>query len=150
VTPSRHQRRQAEVLLVEDNPADARLIAEILRGGPIPKNLRVVGNGDEALRFMRRQGAYIEAPRPSLVVLDLNLPGTDGRDVLRELKSDPDLRCIPVVVLTTSGAPTDVRHAYELQANAYVVKPVGLDAFTEVIRALEQFWLAKAQLPGPI
>lgn len=150
MSPFRDQRRPVEVLLVEDNPADARLIAEILRGGPVPKNVRVLGGGDDALRFLRRQGDFLKAPRPHLVVLDLNLPGMNGRDVLREVKNDPDLRCIPVVVFTTSGAPTDVRFAYELQANAYLVKPVGLDAFTGVIRAVEEFWLAKAQLPGPI
>jgi CheY-like chemotaxis protein len=150
VTPARYQRRLAEVLLVEDNPADARLIAEILRGSPVPKHLHVLGSGDEALCFLRRRAPFLDAPRPSLVVLDLNLPGRDGRDVLGELKGDPELRWIPVVVFTTSGAPSDVRHAYELQANAYVVKPVGLDAFTDVVLAMEHFWLAKAQLPGPI
>ena len=150
MTPTRDQRRPAEVLVVEDNPADARLIAEILRGGPVPKNVRVIACGDEAMRFLRRQGGFLEAPRPNLVVLDLNLPGRDGRDVLRGIKNDDDLRLIPVVVFTTSAAATDVRHAYELRANAYLVKPVGLDAFTDVIRAVEDFWLAKAQRPGPI
>ena len=149
MSPGREQRHAAEVLLVEDNPADARLITEILGRGPVPKRIRVVGGGDEALVLLRRRGVALEAPRPSLVVLDLNLPGRDGRDVLREMKQDPELRCIPVVVFTTSSALTDVRQAYELQANAYLVKPIGLDAFTEVIRAVEDFWLAKAQLPGP-
>lgn len=136
-----------EVLVVEDNPPDARLIEEILRRGSIRKNVRVAGNGDEALAFLRREGAFVDAARPSLVILDLNLPGRDGREVLREIKSDPNLRCIPVVVLTTSGAPIDVQHAYDLSANAYIVKPVGLDAFTEAIQAVERFWLSSAQLP---
>lgn len=140
--------RIVEVLLVEDNVPDARLIKDILGHGPVPKNVRVAGGGDEALAFLRRKGAFLDAPRPSLVILDLNLPGRDGRDVLREIKSDIKLRCIPVVVLTTSGAPTDVQHAYDLHANAYIVKPVGLDAFTEAIQAVERFWLASAQLPG--
>lgn len=137
-----------EVLLVEDNPPDARLIKEILCCGSVPKNVRVASDGDEALSFLRRQGEFRDAARPKLVILDLNLPGRDGREVLREIKNDPKLRCIPVVVLTTSGAPTDVQHAYDLQANAYIVKPVGLDAFTEAIQAVERFWLSNAQLPG--
>jgi CheY-like chemotaxis protein len=138
----------AEVLLVEDNRPDARLIREILIQGRVPKNVRVVDGGDDALAFLRRTGPYATAPRPSLVVLDLNLPGRDGREVLREIKTDRSLRHIPVVVLTTSSAPTDVQHAYELHANAYIVKPLGLDAFTEVIRAVEDFWLRMAQRPG--
>jgi two-component system, chemotaxis family, response regulator Rcp1 len=141
-------RRVVEVLVVEDNPPDARLIKEILCHGSVPKNVRVAGSGDEALAFLRREGVFRDAARPSLVVLDLNLPGRDGREVLREIKNDPTLRRIPVVVLTTSGAPSDVEHAYELQANAYIVKPVGLDAFTEAIQAVERFWLWNAKLPG--
>ena len=137
-----------EVLVVEDNPPDARLIEEILRNGTVRKNVRVAVNGDEALAFLRREGPFVDAARPSLVILDLNLPGRDGREVLREIKSDPKLRCLPVVVLTTSGAPIDVQNAYDLQANAYIVKPVGLDAFTEAIQAVERFWLSSAQLPG--
>jgi two-component system, chemotaxis family, response regulator Rcp1 len=137
-----------EVLVVEDNPPEARLIAEILLHGSVRKNVRIAGDGDEALAFLRRQGPFVDAARPSLVILDLNLPGMDGREVLREIKNDPKLRCIPVVVLTTSGAPIDVRHAYDLQANAYLVKPVGLDAFTEAVQAVERFWLSNAQLPG--
>jgi two-component system, chemotaxis family, response regulator Rcp1 len=140
--------RLVEILLVEDSPPDARLIEEILRGGPVPKNVRIAGDGDEALSFLRREGGFLDAPRPSFVILDLNLPGRDGREVLREIKNDPKLRCIPVVVLTTSAAPTDVQHAYDLQANAYIVKPVGLDAFTKAIQAVESFWFSNAQLPG--
>jgi CheY-like chemotaxis protein len=136
------------VLVVEDNPPDARLIEELLRLGPLPKNIHIVGSGDEAMAFLRRREAFADAPRPQLVVLDLNLPGSDGRDVLSDIKQDPELCGIPVVILTTSVAPSDVQHAYDLHANAYVVKPVGLDAFTSLIRALEEFWLAKVQLPG--
>jgi len=138
-----------EILLVEDNRPDARLIEEILRQGRVPKNISVVTEGDEALAFLQRRGVHAEAPRPALVVLDLNLPGRDGRELLREIKGDPALRRIPVVVLTTSDAPGDVQQAYDLQANAYIVKPVGLDAFTEVILAIEQFWLAIALHPEP-
>ena len=144
---NRESSRVVEILLVEDNPADARLIQEILCHGSAPKNVRVAADGDEALLLLRRQGAFIDAARPHLVLLDLNLPGRHGREVLREIKNDPNLRCVPVVVLTTSGAPTDVQHAYDLQANAYVVKPVGLDAFTEAIQSVEKFWLSSARLP---
>jgi chemotaxis family two-component system response regulator Rcp1 len=148
VSPHRAQRKVPHVLVVEDNAPDARLIDELLRLGPLPKTIHIVGSGDEAMSFLRRREAFAEAPRPQLVVLDLNLPGCDGREVLGEIKQDPELRGIPVVILTTSVAPTDVQHAYDLHANAYVVKPVGLDAFTALIRSLEEFWLAKAQLPG--
>jgi CheY-like chemotaxis protein len=147
MSPHRKHPLPPEILLVEDSPPDARLIEEILLLGPVPKKVRVVGNGDDALSFLRRRGVYQNAPRPRLVVLDLNLPGRDGRDVLREIKNDVDLRCIPVVVLTTSGAPTDVQNAYDLHANAYIVKPMRLDAFTDVIRAVEDFWLTRVQLP---
>jgi two-component system, chemotaxis family, response regulator Rcp1 len=148
VSSHRANRRIPVVLVVEDNPPDARLIDELLRAGPLPKTVHVVGSGDEAMSFLRRRGAYPDAPRPQLVVLDLNLPGCDGREVLSDIKNDPELRGIPVVILTTSVAPTDVQNAYNLHANAYVVKPVGLDAFTTLVLALEEFWLAKAQLPG--
>jgi len=148
VSPDRASRKTPNVLVVEDNPPDARLIEELLRLGPLPKNIHIVGSGDEAMAFLRRREAFADAPRPQLVVLDLNLPGSDGRDVLSDIKQDPELCGIPVVILTTSVAPSDVQHAYDLHANAYVVKPVGLDAFTSLIRALEEFWLAKVQLPG--
>ena len=148
MSSTRLDRPPAEVLLIEDSHPDARLIEEILLNGRAPKHVRVVRGGGEALSFLRRTGVYVDAPRPNLVVLDLNLPGIDGREVLRQIKNDPALRCIPVVVFTTSGAPTDVRQAYDLQANAYIVKPVGLDAFTDVIRVVEEFWLAIAQRPG--
>lgn len=144
---ARPSRGPVEVLLVEDHPPDARLIEEAFRNGPRPKTVRTVSGGDEAMSFLLRRSPYADAPRPKLVVLDLNLPGRDGREVLREIKSDPDLRRIPIVVLTTSDAPGDVQNAYDLHANAYIVKPVGLDAFAEVIRAVEEFWLVRAQLP---
>jgi chemotaxis family two-component system response regulator Rcp1 len=144
----RHDRDRhppAEVLLVEDNLPEARLIERILCEGPIAKNLCVVNGAEEALLRLRLAGADGGAARPDLVVLDLNMPGTDGRDVLSEIKTDPRLRRIPVVVLTTSSAPGDVQQAYDLNANAYVVKPIGLDAFAAVIRSLEEFWLGHAQ-----
>lgn len=135
------------ILLVEDNPADVRLIAEVLGQGPANVELRVVADRDEAMEFLRREGDHRESPRPAAVLLDLNLPGTDGREVLAELKADPALRSIPVVVLTTSRADADVARCYELHANAYVTKPVDLDEFVDAIRSVERFWLETATLP---
>ncbi len=135
------------ILLVEDNPADVRLIAEVLAQGPAVVELSVVASGDEAMAFLRQEGDYQGTSRPAAVLLDLNLPGTDGRDVLAELKGDPALRSIPVVVLTTSRADADVARCYELHANAYVTKPVDLDEFVDTIRSLERFWLETATLP---
>jgi two-component system, chemotaxis family, response regulator Rcp1 len=148
VKGSPNERRPAEILLIEDNLADARLTMEILREGPIPKVIRTVRDGDEALACLRRKGAFAGAARPDLIILDLNLPLRDGREVLAEVKSDPDLRRIPVVVLTTSGADLDIRHAYDLHANCYILKPLGLEAFRTTLRAMEEFWLSVARLPG--
>ena len=141
------ERRPLEILLVEDNPPDIRLMTETLLRGGAPKNIELARNGDEALARLRRRGRDGSAAVPDLIILDLNLPGTDGRDVLGEVKTDPELRCIPVVVLTTSSAPSDVWRAYDLHANCYIVKPIGLRAFTASIEALERFWCSVAQLP---
>jgi CheY-like chemotaxis protein len=140
--------RQAEVLLVDDNAGDARLTAEALKEGVLDVRLSVARNGLDALAFLRREGAYATAPRPDLVLLDLNLPTKDGREVLRELKADPALRRIPVVVLSTSDAPQDIADAYDLHANCYITKPVEMTRFIEVMRLIEQFWLTVVQLPG--
>lgn len=140
--------RQAEVLLVDDNAGDARLTAEALKEGVLDVRLSVARNGLDALAFLRREGAYATAPRPDLVLLDLNLPSKDGREVLRELKADPALRRIPVVVLSTSDAPQDIADAYDLHANCYITKPVEMTRFIEVMRLIEQFWLTVVQLPG--
>ena len=147
MNPERVRPPLREVLLVEDNPADVRLTTDLLGQGGAPKRVSVARDGDEALAFLRREGRFAAAPRPDLVVLDLNLPGRDGRDVLAEIKRDAELRSIPVVVLTTSSAPQDVRRAYDLHANCYIVKPVGLAAFAAAIRAIEQLWFSVAQLP---
>jgi len=139
--------RPIEILLVEDNPGDARLTREALRDGTVQNNLSVVDDGVEALAFLRREGAYQESPRPDLILLDLNLPRKDGRQVLAEIKADPDLKMIPVVILTTSTAEEDVLNSYGLHANAYVKKPVDLSQFLRVVQAIEEFWLTLVTFP---
>jgi CheY-like chemotaxis protein len=137
-----------EILLVEDNPADARLTREVFEGGRLATHINVVHDGDQALAFLRREGEYADCPRPKLVLLDLNLPRKDGREVLQELKSDPSLSRIPVIVLTTSAAEADILHSYDLQANCFITKPLDLDEFFDVVRAIEDFWLTTARLPS--
>ena len=140
--------REVEILLVEDNPGDARLTLEALKEGRVHNRLSHVVDGVEALAFLRRQGRYATAPRPDLILLDLNLPRKDGREVLAELKSDANFRRIPVVVLTTSQSDEDVLRAYNLNANCYVSKPVDLDQFIKVVRGIEDFWLTIVKLPA--
>ena len=138
------------LLLVEDNPADIRLTQEALKEGQVPVNLSVVTDGVEAVDFLRRAGIYKDAPRPDLILLDLNLPRKNGREVLSEIKNDPDLKRIPVLVMTTSKAQQDVARAYSLNANCYITKPMDLDEFMEVVRSIEDFWLEKASLPEKV
>lgn len=140
-------RPNMEILLVEDNPADARLAAEALKEGRVKAHLSTVGDGVAALEFLRREGAHASAPKPDIVILDLNLPRKDGREVLAELKADPVLRRIPIIVLTTSQAETDVLMSYDLHANCYVTKPVDLERFLSVVRYIEDFWLTMVRLP---
>jgi len=137
-----------EILLVEDSLADARLTKRALLKSRVPSNLHVVRDGVEAMAFVQRRPPYADAPRPDLILLDLNLPRKDGRAVLSELKSDERLRTIPVVVLTTSVAPDDIETCYQLHANCFLVKPVDLEAFTSTILAIEEFWLTRAKLPS--
>ncbi len=136
-----------EILLVEDNPGDARLAAEALKENKVRNNLYHVKDGVEAMRFLRRQAEYADVPPPDLVLLDLNLPRKDGHEVLKEMKGDAEMRKIPVVVLTTSAAERDLIKSYNLHANAYVVKPMSLDQFVEVVQAIEEFWLSIVKLP---
>ncbi len=136
-----------EIFLVEDNPGDARLTVEALREAKVHNRLSWANDGVEALAFLRRQGKYADAPRPDLILLDLNLPRKDGREVLAEIKADDNLRRIPVVVLTTSQAEEDILKAYHLNANCYITKPVDLDKFLKVVRAIESFWLDIVRLP---
>ena len=139
--------RPIEILLVEDSPSDVRLTREALKEAKVVNMLHVAQDGIEALDFLRKQGQYASRPSPDLILLDLNLPKKDGRDVLAEIKQDKNLKRIPVVVLTTSSAEEDVVRAYNLHANAYVTKPVDLTQFLEVIRTIEAFWLAVVTLP---
>jgi chemotaxis family two-component system response regulator Rcp1 len=137
-----------QILLVEDSVADVRLTQEALRDARIANDLHVVGDGEEAMRFLRRADQYADVPRPDLVLLDLNLPRKDGREVLAEMKEEDDLRRIPVIVLTTSRAETDVMKAYDLHVNAYVPKPIDLQEFIGVVRGIEDFWLSIVKLPS--
>ena len=139
--------RPIEILMVEDNPGDVRLTVEALKEGKVRNNLRTVEDGVEAMAFLRRQGKYAEAPRPDLVLLDLNLPKMNGREVLAEIKDDDDLRRIPVVILTVSKAEQDIIKSYNLHANCYITKPVDLDQFLEVVKSIENFWLTVVMLP---
>lgn len=139
--------RPAEVLLVEDSPGDVRLTREALKEGKVRNNLSVVSDGVEAMEFLRREGKYQDAPRPDIVLLDLNMPRKDGREVLAEMKSDEQLKRIPVVVLTTSEAEQDILRTYDLHANCYLTKPVDLEQFISIVKSVEDFWLTIVQLP---
>lgn len=139
---------EVEILLVEDSPGDVRLTREALKNSRFPNRLHVVGDGVEALAFLRRQGPYAAtAVRPHLILLDYNLPRKSGHEVLADIKADPDLRRIPVVVLTTSEAEQDIWQAYDLHANCFISKPVDFDVFLDVIRSIEDFWLTTVKLP---
>jgi two-component system, chemotaxis family, response regulator Rcp1 len=136
-----------EILLIEDNMRDARLAQETLKDSKVHNNLYCVEDGVEAMDFLRRQKEYAGAPPPDLILLDLNLPRKDGREVLAEIKEDPKLRLIPVVIMTSSEAERDLVRTYGLHANAYVVKPIDLDRFVEVVQAIKDFWLTIVKLP---
>jgi CheY-like chemotaxis protein len=136
-----------EILLVEDNPGDVRLTMEALKENKVSNNLHVVNDGVEAMKFLHREETYSDGPRPDLILLDLNLPKKDGREVLAEIKNDDSLRRIPVVVLTTSQAEEDVSKAYDLYANCYVTKPVDLEKFIIVVKSIEDFWVTIVKLP---
>jgi two-component system response regulator len=137
-----------EVLLVEDDPGDVLLTVEAFEHNKVNNTLSVVNDGEQAMAFLRREGEYADAPRPDLILLDLNLPRKDGREVLGEIKADDDLRSIPVVVLTTSEADEDILRSYHLHANAYVTKPVDFESFIEAIKQIDHFFVSVVQLPG--
>ena len=139
--------KPVEILLVEDNPGDVRLVKESLKDIKVLNNLRVAKDGQEALDFLHREGDYAEVPHPDLILLDLNLPKKDGREVLAEIKVDDNLKRIPVVVLTTSKAEEDILKSYNLQANCYITKPVDLDEFIKVVKSIKDFWLTIVKLP---
>jgi CheY-like chemotaxis protein len=138
-----------QILLVEDSPGDIRLTREVLRDAKIANELHIVGDGEQAMAFLRCEGDYAAVQRPDLILLDLNLPRKDGREVLAELKDDPDLHLIPVIVLTTSAVEQDVLRSYDLNAACYITKPIDLDEFVTVVRSIESFWLTIVRLPQP-
>ncbi len=136
-----------EILLVEDSPGDVRLTKEAFRDAKVHVNLHVAPDGAEAMAFLQQEGKYAAAPRPDLILLDLNLPKKDGREVLEEVKQDPDLKTIPVVILTTSASDVDILRSYRLHANCYITKPVDLEGFMNVIKNIDTFWLNIVKLP---
>ena len=138
---------EIEILLVEDNPGDIVLTQEALREGKIRNRLSIAKDGMEAMAFLRREGEFASAPRPDLILLDLNMPRKNGAEVLMEVKADPNLKTIPVVILTTSDAEQDVLKAYQLNANCYITKPVEFDRFVKVVQTIDEFWLSIVQLP---
>jgi chemotaxis family two-component system response regulator Rcp1 len=140
--------KPVEILLVEDSSGDVRLTMEALKEAKVLNNLSVAGDGTEAMAFLKREGAHAKAPRPDMILLDLNLPKKDGREVLAEIKADPNLRRIPVVVLTTSRDEEDIFRAYDLHANCYITKPVDFKQFLEVVQSIEDFWLTVVKLPA--
>lgn len=139
--------RPVEILLVEDNPGDVRLMQEVFRECKVHNNIHIVHDGVEALAFLRNEGKYTNVPRPDLILLDLNLPKKDGREVLSDIKKDNNLKRIPVVILTVSNAEQDILKAYDLSANCYIRKPVNLDQFISVVKSIENFWLSVVMLP---
>jgi len=140
--------RPIEILLVEDNPIDVALTEEALKETKVSNNMTVAEDGVQALAILRKEGQYADAPRPDLILLDLNLPKKDGREVCAEIKKDPALRRIPVVILTTSRAEQDILETYDLGANCYITKPVDLDQFTQVVKVVDDFWFAIVTLPS--
>lgn len=142
--------RPADFLLVEDNPGDVRLTQEALKSHKVQNNLHVVNDGEEAMSFLRKEGKHANAPRPDIILLDLNLPRKDEREVLADIKSDPSLKTIPVVVITSSEAEQDVIRSYNLNANCYVTKPVNLDQFIKVVQSINDFWLTIVKLPSSL
>ena len=139
-----------EILLVEDNPGDVRLTLEVMKDARVRNHMSMVKDGVEALAFLRREGDFADAPRPDLILLDLNLPKKDGREVLADIKADPTLRRIPVVVLTVSKDEEDILKSYDLYANCYVTKPINMEQFVAVVRSIEDFWLTIVKLPHDI
>jgi CheY-like chemotaxis protein len=142
--------KPVEILLVEDSPSDAALTIEALKAGKVANKLTLVEDGVEAMDFLRRRGKYAGVARPDLIMLDLNLPRKDGREVLAEIKNDPDLKIIPIIVLTTSHSDKDILQSYQLNANCYITKPVDFTQFIDVVKSIEKFWLTVVTLPQKI
>jgi chemotaxis family two-component system response regulator Rcp1 len=140
--------KPVDILLVEDNPGDIRLTQEAFKDGKIQNKLSVVTDGEEAILYLKKQGRYKNVDTPDLILLDLNLPKKDGREVLAEIKNDPEIKCIPVIILTTSSAQQDILNTYSHHANCYINKPVDFNRFIDVIRTIENFWLTVVKLPN--
>jgi chemotaxis family two-component system response regulator Rcp1 len=136
-----------DILLVEDNPGDARLAKEALKDSKIRNNLDIVGDGEEAMKYLKKEGKYVRVSRPDLILLDLNLPKKDGREVLKEIKENKDFKRIPVVILSMSKSEADILKTYNLHANCYITKPIDLDQFIKVVKSIEDFWLTIVKLP---
>lgn len=145
--PTEFHAKPVEILLVEDSPGDAELVLDFLEQSKVKNTIRWVKNGDEAMRLLHNVGEYADKPLPDLILLDLNLPGKDGREVLSETKADPKLAHIPVVILTSSKSEQDIVRSYRLQANCYITKPVNLEQFVTVVRSIDEFWLSVVKLP---
>jgi chemotaxis family two-component system response regulator Rcp1 len=150
VTLTRENARQIEILLVEDNPGDVRLTREAFKDAKVLVNLHVAPDGAEAMAFLGREGKHANEPRPDLILLDLSLPKKDGRTVLAEMKGNPSLQTIPVVILTTSESEADILKSYLLHANCYITKPVNLDGFLRVVKSIDNFWLSVVRLPPEV
>lgn len=140
-------KKSVEILLIEDNPADARLVAEVLKDSEIKNRIHVIADGVTAMNYLNHEGDFKDSYRPDIIMLDLNLPKKDGREVLKEIKSSPKLRCIPVVILTTSSTNEDINQTYMDHANCFITKPVDFDQFLKVVRSIEDFWLTDVRLP---
>ena len=136
-----------EIMLIEDNLGDNRLTKEVFKEAAVPNRIQIVTNGVEAMQYLNQDGHYQNAARPDLILLDLNIPKKDGREILKELKENPDLKCIPIIVLTTSQSEMDIKSTYEHYANAYITKPRDLNEFIEVIKSIEEYWLRTVELP---
>ena len=139
--------RPVEIMLLEDNPGDVRLTMEALKEAKVSNNLNIVIDGEEAMAFLRKEGKFSNAPKPDLILLDLNVPKKDGREVLKEIKADKNFRFIPVVILTSSQVDEDIINAYDQHANCYITKPVDLDQFMKIVASIEEFWLTIVKLP---
>jgi len=139
--------RPIEILLIEDNQGDNRLTTEVFKEAQVPNNIHIVTNGMEAMEFLKRKDKHKNASRPDLIFLDLNIPKKDGREILMEIKEDPILKCIPIIVLTTSHSEMDIKSTYSHYANAYITKPIDLNRFIDVIKSIEEYWLCTVELP---
>jgi CheY-like chemotaxis protein len=147
VIGKRGKNRPIEILLIEDNSGDNKLTTEVFMRAAVPNNIYVVTNGMDAMNFLKQEGGFQESVRPNIIFLDLNIPKKDGREILKEIKADPELKYIPIIVLTTSESEQDIKNTYEHYANAYITKPIDMDEFIKVIKSIEEYWLRTVELP---